>query len=74
MTYLKNFNYSPGGENESGNDTPDSNEDPKESLAETPVVKEAAEEEKPVIEKVREALQDWANKDEADLEFDDTRV
>jgi len=70
MTYLQNFIYHPGGENESGgagkNETSDQD---------TPTPPEAEKHEaKPILEKIKEALQDWSNKDEADLQFDDTRV
>ena len=33
-----------------------------------------AKEEEPIIEKIKDALQDWSNKDQADQDFDDTRV
>jgi len=73
MIHLQKFLYTPGGENESGTDASDNN---KDKTANSPLSSEINEnnEEKPVIEKIREALQDWSNKDEADQEFDDTRV
>jgi len=73
MIYLKTFLYTPGGENESGTSQSDNNEDKKEN---SPLSSEINKdnEEKPVSEKIKEALQDWSNKDEADQEFDDTRV
>ena len=73
MAYLSKFIYSPGGENESGSTAPNSNEDQKESTGKTPEPHEGKED-KTVIEKIREALHDWSNKDERDQEFDDTRV
>ena len=75
MTTVKNpFIYIPGGENENGGAAPnDKNEQEKEKI-ETPDVKEETEEEKPLGEKIKEALQDWSNKDQADQNFDDTRV
>ncbi|MEP7143935.1 MAG: hypothetical protein ABI707_13730 [Ferruginibacter sp.] len=78
MTHSKKFIYSPGGENESGTTASDNNEVQKESANVIPDGKDEKKpegmEDKPVIEKIREVLQDWANKDEADLDFDDTRV
>ena len=73
MIYLQNFLYNPGGENESGTNASANNEDKTES---SPLSSENNEdkEEKPVIEKIKEELQAWSNKDQADQEFDDTRV
>lgn len=73
MILLKNFIYSPGGENESGATPSNSNEDQKDSSAQTPESKKE-DKEKPVVQKIKDALQDWSNKDELDQEFDDTRV
>jgi len=69
---LKKFVYSPGGENESGTSNVDDSSEAKKIEPETK--EEATGEEKPILEKIKEALQDWSNKDEADQEFDDTRV
>ncbi|MEO5890775.1 MAG: hypothetical protein ABIQ31_11005 [Ferruginibacter sp.] len=71
MTYLNKFIYNPGGENEAGSAGSNNAEEPKENVADTAG---GITEEKPIIEKIKEALQDWSNKDEADQEFDDTRV
>ncbi len=71
---MKNFIkiiYSPGGENESGNSASDNKEDQQEDAQKTSVNKE---EHKTVVQKIKEALRDWSNKDEADQEFDDTKV
>ena len=75
---MKNFIkiiYSPGGENESGNTASDNKkdqqEDQQEGAQKTPVNKE---EHKTVVQKIKDALRDWSNKDEADQEFDDTKV
>ena len=74
MIYLKNFIYSPGGENESGNTTSKSNEDQKDSSGQTPESKGKGKEHKSVVQKIKEALRDWSNKDKSDQEFDDTKV
>ena len=75
MTTVKNpFIYFPGGENENGGAIPDDKTEQEKEAIENPVVKEETEEEKPLGEKIKEALQDWSNKDQADQDFDDTRV
>lgn len=74
MIHLRKFIYSPGGENESSNNTSNSNEDQKGSSPQTPENKEEGKEHKTVIQKLKEALKDWSNKDERDQEFDDTKV
>lgn len=66
--------YHPGGENESGHTAADDNEDKKDSSVPASENKEAGKEHKTVIEKIKDALHDWSNKDEQDQEFDDTRV
>lgn len=71
---MKNFIkiiYSPGGENESGNIASDNKKDQQEDAQKTPVNKE---EHKTVVQKIKDALRDWSNKDEADQEYDDTKV
>jgi hypothetical protein len=65
-----NFLYSPGGENE-GAAVPEENEKTNEPLPGKP---EEETHHKPLGEKIKEALQDWSNKDKADQDFDDTRV
>ena len=79
MTTVKNpFIYIPGGENENGGAASDDKNEQEKEKIETPDVKEETEEEteeeKPLGEKIKEALQDWSNKDQADQDFDDTRV
>lgn len=74
MTYSTKFMYNPGGENESGHTAADNNEDKKDSSAPASDNKQAGKEHKTVMEKIKEALHDWSNKDEQDQEFDDTRV
>ena len=74
MTNLYNFLYSPGGKNGNGNTDFRGNESQTDNSTETSEIKEENKGEKPIIEKIREALQDWSNKDEADQEYDDTRV
>jgi len=74
MLHLKNVNYWPGGEHENSNTSPRMNEDQKDSASAIPEIKEAGVEHKSVIEKIKDALQDWSNKDERDLEDDDTKV
>ncbi|MEJ7586364.1 MAG: hypothetical protein WKI04_02260 [Ferruginibacter sp.] len=69
MTYLNKLFLSPGGETEGGNINPDNEENNV-----IPVLQEDDQKDKPIIEKIKEALQDWSNKDEQDQEFDDTRV
>ena len=66
--------YNPGGENESGHTGAENNEDKKDSSSPASDNKEAGKEHKTVMEKIKEALHDWSNKDEQDQEFDDTRV
>ena len=76
MKIINTINYNPGGENEtktSGN----SIENPELLQSKNALDADAKEEEKhhkTVMEKIREALHDWSNKDEQDQEFDDTRV
>ncbi len=47
-------------------------QDPKK--AEASPEEGASTEQEPLIDKVKDALQEWSNKDQADQEFDDTRV
>lgn len=69
MIQLNNyFIYSPGGENETGNASSD--KVPNKEGAEVP----KQEEDTSIIKKIKDALQEWSNKDQEDLEFDDTRV
>ena len=70
ITIRHHFLYSPGGENEGGS-IPDQNEKTTEPV---PVNNDEEKHQKPLGEKIKEALQDWSNKDQADQDFDDTRV
>ncbi|CAN5534989.1 hypothetical protein BH11BAC3_BH11BAC3_18070 [soil metagenome] len=70
MTYLNKLLYAPGGEQESGTGSPKNEDDKQDKSKETP----GHEDHKTLGEKVKEALQDWSNKDQQDLDFDDTRV
>ena len=74
MIRLQKFIYSPGGTDESDTAAPDSNDNQKETDALHPEKKEEGREHKTVIQKIKDALQDWSDKDEQDQEFDDTRV
>lgn len=68
MIQLKNkFIYNPGGENE-GNASPNEREVKKDSTEEVSKPKD----EKSVVDKIKDALQDWSNDDKRETEFDDT--
>ncbi len=68
MIQLKNkFIYNPGGENE-GSATPNEREVKKDSTEEVTNSKD----EKSVVDKIKDALQDWSNDDKRETEFDDT--
>ncbi len=74
MIQLKNFFlYSPGSESEGGN-LNESKDDKKTDNPASSLEKEEGNEKKPLIEKIRDALQDWSNEDQHDQNFDDTRV
>ncbi len=73
IDFKKVFMYSPGGDSENSSANPNKNNDDKKDSPEQPL--KGKEEEHPsLIKKVKDALQEWSNKDEEDLEFDDTRV
>jgi hypothetical protein len=74
MIQLQKFIYHPGGTDESGNAAPDNSGNQQPTDASHPEKKEDGKEQKTVIQKIKEALQDWSDKDEQDQEFDDTRV
>lgn len=70
MIQVKNhFIYNPGGENE-GSATPIDNEHEKDSEH----VEDAAKpnEEESLVDKIKDALQDWSNDDKRETDFDDT--
>ncbi len=60
--------YNPGGENE-GTGTSQNSADKISDINQ----ESTGNEERPFLDKVHEALQDWSNKDQADHEFDDTQ-
>lgn len=70
MISIKNqFVYSPDGDNTSADIPVDNNE-------KAPVVedKKQPKKSKSLLQKIKEALQDWSNSDQRDLEYDDTKV
>lgn len=69
MISIKNqFVYSPDGDNTSA-DIP-VNKDEKAVVDEKKQLKKS----KSLLQKIKEALQDWSNSDQRDLEYDDTKV
>ena len=76
MIHLIKLIYNPGGENESGSmasriedlkENPEKNtEDIESNLGD--------KDHKTFMEKIKEALHDWSNKNDQDQRFDDTRV
>lgn len=64
--------HSPGGDNE-GNLASDTNKDKKNHNQQLRDLKEEDNENKPLSEKIHDALQEWSNDDQRDQEFDDTR-
>jgi len=74
MILFNTLIYSPGGEHENGTAATPNDENQKDSSLPIPEKEEPVKESKPIIETIREALQDWSNKDESDLEDDDTKV
>jgi hypothetical protein len=74
MTNLNYFMFGPGGEHESGKTSSQKPEDNMVDPAKNPEGKEDKEVHKSIKEKIKEALQDWSNKDERDQEYDDTKV
>lgn len=74
MKLIKNpFIYSPGPGNEGGS-TPEKDKETEKEEARISENKEEPHEHKPLAEKIKEVLQDWSNEDQADQDFDDTRV
>ena len=73
MIHVPKLIYNPGGESGGGGTAP-SDENEKENIVENPESNAGDKEHKTFMEKVREALHDWSNKDEQDQKFDDTRV
>jgi len=68
----QHFMYSPGGENEVGGNIPKQNQDEKENVEN---ISDNNEKEKnTIVDKIKDALQDWSNDDKADEDFDNTQV
>jgi hypothetical protein len=67
------FLRSPGGENEGSSVTADNNDDKTSGNEPSADLTEKSTHKKNIIEKVRDALQDWSNADRHDQAFDDTR-
>ena len=68
MIQIKNqFIYNPGGENE-GSAKPNDSQAKKDGEEE--VIK--PNDEKTVVDKIKDALQDWSNDDKRETDFDDT--
>ncbi|UEG50036.1 hypothetical protein LK994_00925 [Ferruginibacter lapsinanis] len=73
MIHVKNhFIYNPWGENESSNKSSGVKDEIKDKTEQNPPNKK--EEHKSIFKKIKEALQEWSNGDQRDLDFDDTRV
>ncbi len=73
MNNFITIRFNPGGENESGNGKETIQQEQKE-LTKDDHHNDENKEHKTVMEKIKEALHDWSNKDEQDQAFDDTRV
>ena len=63
------FIFNPGGENE-GSATPNDNEDKKDSDEVEDATKPKKDE--TVVDKIKDALQNWSNVDKQETDFDDT--
>ena len=72
MKHLTSFIYHPGGDRDAAGPK-DKPENTNEETPSTSTDKDADKHEG-VIDKIKHALQDWSNKDQADQNFDDTRV
>ena len=72
MTTYKVFIFSPGGDPGGGNS--DNNSELEETGEQNTSSTDTSDDDKTVGEKIREALQDWSNKDQQDQDFDDTQV
>jgi len=72
MTTYKVFFFSPGGDPGGGNS--ENSSDLEESGEQNTSSTNTNDDDKTVGEKIREALQDWSNKDQQDQDFDDTQV
>lgn len=67
------FLLSPGDENEGGDLNEKNNDDRVLGNEQTNDLKENDKHKKTVLDKVKDALQDWSNDDQHDQDFDDTR-
>ncbi|MES2893725.1 MAG: hypothetical protein V4725_17010 [Bacteroidota bacterium] len=68
------FFLDPGGANEEISRKRDEEDNEIKDTDETTPLTEEDGDNKTVGEKIKDALQDWSNKDQADQDFDDTRV
>lgn len=73
MNIFNKLMYNPGGEDETGSGSLEA-KDAQTEITPDANGKVEIKETKTVMEKIREALHDWSNKDEQDQAFDDTRV
>ena len=67
------FFRSPAGENEGSNVTADNNDKKAAGIDQAAGVTKKNTHKKTIIDKVRDALQDWSNDDRQDQAFDDTQ-
>lgn len=74
MKIINTKNFTPGGENESGNGNETMENTQSQKNYATEENKEEHKDHKTVMQKIKEALHDWSVKDEQDQAFDDTRV
>ena len=72
MTHYTALFFSPGGD--PGGGTSENSKELEKTDDQNPSSANTDEDDKTVGEKIREALQDWSNKDQQDQDFDDTRV
>ncbi len=67
------FLRNPGGENEGSGLTADNYDDKASDTEQSAHLPENDTHKKTIIDKVKDALQDWSNDDRQDQAFDDTR-
>lgn len=72
MMHLNSFIFHLGGENDGV--ASDNSSSEKDSNELKPVDEGLHKEHKTIIEKIKDALHDWSNKDDLDTRIDDTRV
>ena len=73
MKHLQNFFYHPGGDRDAAGPA-GKPENTKEDKDPATTDNDAPKHDEGIIDKIKHALQDWSNKDQADQNFDDTRV